>query len=228
MPQPDRRPLDSISFFETRYHFVFKSKPNETAGILADEKDSHRDMANWIDNDRLPDIWDSVDKYGKSFYSTVLADLGQGKGPNILLPEYEDLLQEYTKIITGKGKMNAAVGPADASYMDSRNREGMGRLEITPSKIHSQYMCQVPQMKPVGPLIIAILVADLVLMRLAWSILMIGATHLVEKRDDRAMCCEGHVHVEDASDGMTPRGFSSPLPYEQVKLMSPQAQGYAV
>ena len=45
-----------------------------------------------------------------------------------------------------------------------------GPLYISPSTISAEYLCQVPKRKPIGNLIVTILVADLVLLQTVWQI----------------------------------------------------------
>lgn len=194
-PRPDVD-LSSKEFFNIHYHFIEKTDESANVNIYANPldkntlqkiTDAHNDL-----NIRLL-IWDDVDRYGKSFYSTVLADLGQQNKPNILTSNDTDLLEEYTANIAGfSHKLNAVMGPATSSYNET-SQENFGPLEITPSTIHSQYLCQIPQRKPWSQLVLAILIADLVFLKLLWTVMNIAATWWVAKLDRDAMLCQGGI-----------------------------------
>ncbi len=134
-----------------------------------------------------PAIWVEVDAYGKSLYSTVLADLGQSSGPNLL--SNADLLQQYTKSFTNKWAANAKPGPATQSYDELKAQTGP--LSITPSVIHQQYICEVPVRKSNGSLIITVIIADLVFLQALWKLFNMIATWYVDWREPTAMRCEG-------------------------------------
>lgn len=195
-PAPNAN-FSSMDFFNVHYHFIEPTEEDETVNIYTNFKNDTpitlKDMETYHDSITLQ-IWGKVDRYGKSFYSTVLADLGQGKAPNILLPDSTDLLKEYTAGFTNfTTDLNAVMGPANSSYADSSSRTDLGPLEISQSTIQSQYLCQIPRQKPWSELIVAIIVADLVFLRLLWTLFNIFATWWAEKCDRNAMYCEGEV-----------------------------------
>jgi hypothetical protein len=160
-----------MSFFSTHYHFnLFRDTDGKIPIYVTPS--SAQTLQSLADRDLLKDLWARIDRYGKSFYSTVLADLGQARGPNLLLSNSTDLLQVYT---------------------DATSRSDLGSLQITPSTLYSQYLCQIPVRKPWSELIVAIIVADLVFLRLLWTVFNILATWWVERRDRTAMFCEGDV-----------------------------------
>jgi hypothetical protein len=182
-----------MSFFSTHYHFnLFRDTDGKIPIYVTPS--SAQTLQSLADRDLLKDLWARIDRYGKSFYSTVLADLGQARGPNLLLSNSTDLLQVYSagfaKFTT---KLNAVMGPANVSYADATSRSDLGSLQITPSTLYSQYLCQIPVRKPWSELIVAIIVADLVFLRLLWTVFNILATWWVERRDRTAMFCEGDV-----------------------------------
>jgi len=134
-----------------------------------------------------PDIWTDVDACGKSLYSTVLADLGQSSGPNLL--SKPDLLSQYTQNFKPNSTANAKAGPATSSYDELRAQTGP--LAIVPSTIYQQYICQVPVRKSIGSLIITVTVANLVFLQALWKICTLGATKYANVKDKTAMYCAG-------------------------------------
>ena len=122
----------------------------------------------------LDDIWIPSDSLAKSFYSTILVDLGQTDvTPNILTDE--EALQYFTQNFTimQDHTANAQPGPARDSYHALKAHTGP--LEISPSIISSKYLCQVPKRKSPGTLIVSILIADLVLLQAAWKLFSLCA-----------------------------------------------------
>lgn len=182
-----------MSFFSTHYHFNLFRDANGTIPIYVTPS-SAQTLQSLADRDLLKDLWARIDRYGKSFYSLVLADLGQARGPNLLLSNSTDLLQVYTSGFANfTTKLNAVMGPANVSYADATSRRDLGSLQITPSTLYSQYLCQIPVRKPWSELIVAIIVADLVFLRLLWMVFNILATWWAERRDRTAMFCEGDM-----------------------------------
>jgi hypothetical protein len=83
-----------------------------------------------------------------------------------------------------------------AGTTELRRCEGPGQtgsLSITPSTIYQQYLCQVPQRKSLGSLIVAVVVADLVFLQTVWTILTFAATWYVESKYPTARYCEGSI-----------------------------------
>ena len=79
------------------------------------------------------------------------------------------------------------AGPARAPY----SGDGLGSLSVNSSVLYTQYLCQVPVLKSTGSLIVSILIADLVFLRTAWSILnWIAATRL-KRSNPAANECDG-------------------------------------
>ena len=120
----------------------------------------------------LRPIWLASDSLAKSFYSTILTDLGQVNAvPNILADE--ETLQHFTRNFTRMQNhtANALPGPARGSYNELRAETGL--LGLTPSVISSKYICQIPKRKSPATLFLSILVADLVLLQAAWKLFSI-------------------------------------------------------
>ncbi|KAL6718557.1 hypothetical protein ACLMJK_004649 [Lecanora helva] len=133
--------------------------------ILANE--GTRTLMDYNQTSQDPKIWDQVDAYSKSFYSTVLADLRQTAGPNIL--SSAALLQQYTQNLTMNPPAgNAKPGPGTSSYNSLKARTGP--LSITPSTIYQQYTCEVYKRRSAGSLIIIVILSDLVFPQTLWKL----------------------------------------------------------
>lgn len=158
------------------------------------------------DSWRIPYIWIPVDIFSKVFLSTMLADLGQVSSVTALNNAAN--LYYFSKNITtmagngynvywtnGTAPLNGSVenwlkaGPARTRYQKSND----GNLTVTPSMLYSQYTCQVPKLKSAGSLIIAILVADIVFLKLAWTILNWITVYVLQSRMPTANHCTGCI-----------------------------------
>ncbi|KAI4648301.1 hypothetical protein J4E93_004713 [Alternaria ventricosa] len=115
-----------------------------------------------------PDIWVPVDTLAKATYSTVLADLGQTETPNIL--NNETALEYFTANFTTVHKYLSTdrFGPEHVPF--DAKRSSSEPLRVVPSVITTPYTCQVPQYKPMGELVLSIIIADLVLLQAAWQL----------------------------------------------------------
>lgn len=120
-----------------------------------------------------PNIWLAADMLAKSFYSTILTDLGQTTAsPNILLNE--TALQYYTQDLADmrqpqiQYQVRARPGPGNGSYEDLNNRTGT--LGTSPSVISTKYLCQVPRQKSTGSIIVSVVIADLVFLQALWRL----------------------------------------------------------
>jgi len=133
-----------------------------------------------------PNIWLSSDGLAKSFYSTIMTDLGQiAPTSNILLNE--TALDFYTRNFTDMFThiANAIPGPGTQSYAEAKG--DTGSLGTTPAVNFTKYLCQVPQQKSTGTLLMSILVADIVFMQLLWKIFNLVATQFLTRKDPKGL-----------------------------------------
>ncbi|KAF4943816.1 hypothetical protein FSARC_14824 [Fusarium sarcochroum] len=114
-------------------------------------------------SNKRPIIWIEADTLAKATYSTILVDLGQTKPKSDILTDTK-LLTHFTSSLSGlKSAVNLFPGPANDSY--TVLGKSTGQLGIKPSVILTSYICQVPRLKPAGNLIVAVIVADLMLLQ---------------------------------------------------------------
>ncbi|KAI0889342.1 uncharacterized protein GGS22DRAFT_177860 [Annulohypoxylon maeteangense] len=137
-----------------------------------------------------PNIWIEADTLAKSTYSTVLTDLGQAAAVSNILSD-ESLLTYFTSNFSRIKMANFKAGPGNASF-DSL-KATTGPLSVIPSVIATTYLCQVPELKSAGNLILAIIVADLVLLQSMWQLYKIVAEWYLGRRQPTANYCEGCV-----------------------------------
>lgn len=76
----------------------------------------------------------------------------------------------------------------------------MGPFGTTPSVIATTYIYQVPQLKSAGNLIVAIVVADLVLLQAVWKLYKLVAETIVTRRQPSANYCQGCLGVSGSTD----------------------------
>ncbi|KAF3026401.1 hypothetical protein E8E14_010103 [Neopestalotiopsis sp. 37M] len=120
-----------------------------------------------------------------------MSDLGQNVST---LASDPDVLQMYTKDFQHDHNYGTLNPDYASSSFDNLTSDGMSRgLGVRPSTFYVQYICQVPELKSTGSLIVAIILADLVFLTTAWSILKFVATWSLEKKDKAAMYCAGCV-----------------------------------
>ena len=150
----------------------------------------------------LRGIWMPADSLTKSFYSTILTDLGQiDSQPNILVDA--DLLQYYTKNFTNitQDHLNRILHPDSnlgiQGFTASNNiKDGLG---VSPSVFSTSYLCSVPQRKPFASLAISILVADLVFLSALWRLYTLCVDAYLSRRYPQMNRCEGHEGTPLAS-----------------------------
>lgn len=178
-----------MDFFTVEYHFLGGTQLNGTVVIYFSPK-QHPVLGALNSEATYPNIWSVVDTYGKSFYSAVLADLGQSSAPNVLLSSYAALLQNYTSDLGDLDvSINASPGPSLGSYDNITSQGQSGPLSITPSTIYQQYRCTVPVRKPIGSLLTTVIISDLVFLNTVWMLYKLLANWLVRRRDKTADYC---------------------------------------
>ena len=136
------------------------------------------------------DVGLQVHHFATVFYSTILSDLGQPNGPNILTDF--GLIQQY--VLEGYDSrplpgFNPSTTTAQQAF--DQAKASAGPLSISPSTFNSQYICQVPRRRSTGPVLIAILVADIVFLQALFNILTLTSTWLLTRKDKQANFCEG-------------------------------------
>jgi hypothetical protein len=167
----------------------------------------------------FPNIWITADTLAKSAYSTILVDLGQASPKSNILTDTE-LLTYFTSNLSKVRIANLRPGPANDSY--GALKKMTGPLGVTPSVIATTYICQVPRLKPAGNLIVAIIVADLVLLQAVWQLYKLATeAYLTRERPDSNSCqrCFGVSSVEQPNDPPAPSMASGESGLEYYPLV---------
>jgi hypothetical protein len=182
------------------WKYMYEQAGKNGMGIGSAVLDSNRPhtFEHLISIEEQPNIWHDLDNFARSFYSFVLADLGQNSSQNILLNAAA--LQHFTKNFSSMTNLETPwlkAGPARSAF------EGTEPLRINASHIYTNYLCQIPRLKSTGALFVAVLVADLVFLQVAWKLLNFITTIMVDRRDPQAhfsrgclMCAGAHGPVE--------------------------------
>lgn len=156
--------------------------------------------------DPYPGIWSSVNTLGKAMWFTVMTDLGQNFSgvPNMLA--YPDLLQALSANLTNevqywKDRRAAQNGSTIGILMEmdpglsltsfDPAQTPAPRLGASPVTLSSNYICQVPKVKPAGTIIFSVLVANLVLLQALWTAFKLIVGEIVERKYPDMLHCEG-------------------------------------
>lgn len=78
----------------------------------------------------------------------------------------------------------------------------MGKLGTTEATIFKQYLCSILERKSTGPMLLAILIADLVFLQAAWKIFKWVAETILKRQDPGAMDCDGCLKGSSLAIGM--------------------------
>jgi hypothetical protein len=230
-PSNNTTDTTSLAFFNPNYHFTFAtynhSGPSHDDHLNGASQCCINDLGikkpiGVLHHERAwPDIWIEADWFAKVFYSVILADLGQATGPTNMLSNASSLAlfsQNITRMSAG-GVMERdwlKAGPARTPFQEKD--KGNGNFNITPSFFFTEYLCQVPTPKSVASLILSVLVANLVFLSAAWTLLNWFAVAHLEKSDATAHQCAGCMgSVCDVQTGTKDRVGVSTAGYEPVR-----------
>jgi hypothetical protein len=163
-----------------------------------------------------------IDGLAKSFYALMLTDLGRNGTSNILSnphmvmqlqktspfqpvspgPPPSDVLQNETEFFNWYGSVgeysDEPYGETIQNPLKAYGNPGVYTSipAVHPAVLATQYFCQVPQLKSIGSLLIAIIVADLVFLQALWRVLNLVVTFHVTRRYPEAEYCKGCAKQE--------------------------------
>ncbi|MCJ1262131.1 hypothetical protein MMC22_002001 [Lobaria immixta] len=192
---------------------------HKVPGLSTDPQEWWAAVDTWADDFAAMDMWSSVDSFAKSLYSTVLADLGQSPSyPNILTDTR--VLEHFTSNFSQMYEDYTIAGPAKAAFSTLNST---GPLGINPSVLAATYLCEVPRQKPMGNLIVSILVADLVFLQALWILLKLAVQAYLTRKDKQANLCEGCLgqkEILDSSEvvGLRPKQVKRESSYEMIAI----------
>jgi hypothetical protein len=198
---PESKPtfdITNLDYFDVDYRFIVDEGGGAYQVLFPGDHDYSTTLSNLYYYDEYPNIWIQADSAAKSFYSTILTDLGQTAStlPNILTnaTTLQYFTSNFSLILDPNlnNIANAHPGPALADYDTLKSQTGP--LGTTPATISAKYLCQVPRRKAAGELFVAILVADLVFLQAVWQLFkFVTETWFLspKKRGPKVNYCEG-------------------------------------
>jgi hypothetical protein len=167
--------------------------------------------------------------WAKIMHSLISIDLGNAKLPNLLLTADnvqwilnggDDMNRKLGGVLNTAIGKNPTIGftsygnlappddpsnqtvPLNQSYALFSPKLGpLGMDYANTTTLFAQYLCSVPQPKNTGNLLVAMLIADLVVLHTAWQLLNWGATNALTKRDPSFMACQGCLRGPESAYG---------------------------
>jgi hypothetical protein len=215
----DINDITSLDFFETKFSWDEHSFLDQDFSIYQyNHHGPHPlDLSDPVILKIWPNIWIEVDRLARSYYSSILLDLGQtDASSNMLLNEtaLKFYLQEYPTLYQNETEKDfyeleswsgVKLPPSNPDDFTSL----IGNLSTSPSVIRTKYLCQVPKKKSPGSIIISILVADIVFMQALWKLFnFIVSTWLTHRHVDGKLTTIPHP--------LFPPPFSCELRRKQV------------
>jgi hypothetical protein len=173
----------------------------------------------------------------KSFYFTILTDLGQVAPVNILASATQVMtfLNRTVQLIERKFRIEAwedtfrygdyvnyyfltNYKTYNTTVPEFYNQAQTGIPQAIPATISTQYLCQVPRLKSTSSLIVSIIIADLVFLQALWVTVKFLMAFFLERRPE-AKYCDGCTKILASDHGeaieMTP-SIASKGNYTQV------------
>jgi hypothetical protein len=205
IPDPNLDITD-LAFFQTSWRgIIFNTRKDDPIRPMAYAREEPTLEAFVKDDGANTTIWLAADSLAKSFYSTILTDLGQETAKQNIL-QSPQLLQHFTAnfttilstVDTDETTPTEAAGPAMEDY--DTLHDTTGPLGVRTATLAVNYLCNVPQRKPWSELIVSILVANLVFMRTLWSVFNLVMDKWVKDRDGKRNWCEGCLKLEGARE----------------------------
>ena len=200
-PSKSETNIRSDDFFNVTYTFMVAK--GEHPSELTIQAEILNPVGSYIrDGPSRDQILRPIDSLGKSMYSAVLTDLGQ-----TVSPKHSNILANATTLKYFSQNCSTVASLAsilNLPEIESQDYETVqssdsptGPLKLTSSVISTEYLCQVPQRKPLGDIFIAVLLADLVLLQAAWKLYTFSVDQVMARKQSSANVCEGCLEDED-------------------------------
>ena len=157
-----------------------------------------------------------MDGLVKSMYFTILTDLGQDGPPNALasptqVMKFANETYKLLVFLGSTGSFDSTTGPVppisslwrsyNTTISDFYKSVGTGIPRVWPATINAQYLCQVPKLKPIGSMLVSVIVADLVFLQALWLIVTFLTTFFLERRHPQANYCDGCAKILASGHG---------------------------
>jgi hypothetical protein len=206
--------ITNLDYFNVDYRFLIDKTLGNFGILFPGDNDFPTTISNLDFHETYPNIWVSADSLAKSFYSTIMTDLGQVSSTSSNILTNATTLQYFTSnfSLILRHIANAQPGPAIQDFNTLKSQTGP--LNVTPSVIFSKYLCQIPKQKSAGNIFIAVLIADLVFLQALWQLLTFCTETFLLKRKrmgPEVGYCEGclvqekvrgHAYTDSVSSGL--------------------------
>jgi hypothetical protein len=201
-PQAD---IKSALFFEQGQYAFFDSDSNGFTGSFRNRNKTT--YGTLITNASWPNVWAPAGRLARAMFSVINADLGQTSnqgyafdvsdtGPSFTVDlsmlTSPDRLHHWTENLTRIWDASTVLDKdslSDGLQMTQYNTTSDSAPYFTYSEISATYTCQVPHLKSGFNVFISILVADIVLLRVAWTLYNFIVCYFLKDRHPDANLC---------------------------------------
>jgi hypothetical protein len=191
--------IKSLGFFRPECYFIpFSPNGRENVYWCGEETTTISDLSQGKGSHILPGIWLNLDTLSKAMYFTVLADLGQNDASQSNILTNTNLLQYFSANFSAFSEWDLyqnTHGAMAKGPLTSQNAS-QWELDINPSVISTVYLCQKPQLKHGGTLVMAVLVADLVILQAIWRVFKFAVDFIAPRTRPEMMHCQGCVDAD--------------------------------
>jgi hypothetical protein len=210
---PTLEDIESADFFSAGQYAFLDDKANIYRGNWSTLSNTSLDQL--MTNASWPNIWAPADRFAKALYSAILADFGaiwdvgeytddSGRWHVFSRTLTESMIttsdrlhywtENLTQIWSASTVSNKDVlSFYDGLHMAQYNGTSISPLSFTNSTIAATYTCQIPRLKSGFNIFISILVADLVLLRVAWTLYNFVVCYFLKDRLKDSNSCLGCV-----------------------------------
>lgn len=223
--QNPHRDIKNASFFQKGQYAFFNARSEGFVGNFSTESSTSYETL--ITDAPWPNVWAPAGRLAKAMFSVIGADLSwdgytetfynvkgwetweiwSGRDPvNLSMIATPDQLHYWSENLTQIWDASTVTSKDSLSTglrMTQYNEVSDGALNFTHSVISTTYTCQVPQIKSGFNVFISIFVADLVLLRVAWTLYNLVVTYFLNSRHPDSNLCLGCLERGRTDDAGT-------------------------
>jgi hypothetical protein len=184
--------ITDASFFSDGHYAFFDSN-------LQGYKGNFSDLQSLIADASWPNIWAPADRLAKAMFSAITADLGQTYriSPDMSMIMVADRVHHWTENLTdiwNESTVSNKSGLLHDGWLQMTQynaSNGEASLTFTNSSLSVDFLCQIPLPKSRFSIFISILVADLVFLRVAWTLYNFFVCYYLKYRHKDTNMCLG-------------------------------------
>ena len=212
--------IKNKSFFPAGQYAFFNTTSSVYKGNFSSQ--SNTSYSTLTSDTPWPKIWAPADRLAKAMFSAITADLGQtsteyisadGTPTDMSMITTPERLHHWTSNLTqiwdastvsnkksllGYGWMQMSQFPLSSSTSTGFPLQ----QQFFASTISATYTCQVPRLKSGANIFISVLVADLVLLRAAWTLYNYVVDYFLKSRHPDANLCGGCCVQRERDEGV--------------------------